>query len=354
MAVMKWHSELDVFRKIKPCIVLEGNILDRFHYESDPAQRMRDLSEYVMRLLRDAGYETIVYYDEAHGFYGEDYSEDVEQFGKLCGQSVSDGRIECPFTSRNGNRSIGSVLLSGLGQCDKSTAIIMDMASRYIVSPDDIQIGEVRAFADIMRALRKAQVVAVRGEFTKNLVVMLVNKLNDLPTWYYLNNPDVKTIHVQTPDNTARMEFISGENLEAFFAPEVWAEDRPKTHEAEESVAKLQKQFVGMTEGFSYSDLVGMRTLCQNEKYRLSQLPHVVEFYRYGVRENKWNQIDRKAIQNLEANLRSRVLGQNQAISKVMATRDLVLLCKKVATDREEFCFSLGQQEQEKQRQQKL
>lgn len=317
MAVMKWHSELDIFRKIKPCIVLEGNILDRFHYSGEPAHRTRDLSEYVLRMFRDAGYETVVFYDETHGFYGEDFSEDIEQLGALTNQKVTNGRIVCPFIAGNAGPSIGSMLSSCLGQCERATAVIMDMASRYIVSPDDIQMGEVRAFKDIMQAVRKAQFVDVRGGYTQNVLVMLVNKINDLPTWFYLNNPDVRPIHVQTPDSDARMEFVSDGNLEAFFAHEVWSADEAEADLPK--LQKLQKQFVGMTEGFTYSDLVGMRTLCRNEKYHLSELPNVVEFYRYGVRENKWNKIGREAIQDLEKNLRSRVLGQEQAIDKVMA-----------------------------------
>ena len=53
MAENKWREELDIFRKIKPCIVLEGNVFDRFHYEKDPAQRMRELSSYILRFLPD-------------------------------------------------------------------------------------------------------------------------------------------------------------------------------------------------------------------------------------------------------------------------------------------------------------
>ena len=63
------------------------------------------------------------------------------------------------------------------------------------------------------------------------------------------------------------------------------------------------------------------------EKYRIAQLPSVAEFYRYGVRENKWAKISGKTIRSLEDSLHSRVLGQDHAISKVMRTvkRSVVL-----------------------------
>lgn len=322
MAEMKWHGELDIFRKIKPCIVLEGNIFDRFHYDCEPANKMRELPSYVMRLLADAGYETIVFYDEANGFYGDGYGDDLERLGEFCkdvpGIKVADGRIPCSFTNGGKGPAMGDILNTVLNQCEHATAVIMDMASRYIVSPDNMEMCEVSAYTNVLRAIRKAQSVQVNEEYTKNIVILLVNKVNDLPTWFYLHNPDVKTIHIPTPDNHARMEFVSGDNLEAFFAADVWAQDRPATVEDQARLIKLQKRFVGMTDGFTYTDLVGMRTLCRNEKYRLSQLPSVVEFYRYGVRENKWSQVSKNTVQDLENALHSRVLGQDRAIDKVM------------------------------------
>lgn len=322
MAEMKWHSEFDIFRKIKPCIVLEGNIFDRFHYDGEPAQRMRDLPSYILRILADAGYETITFYDEANGFYGDGFGDDIDRLGDFCkdvpGMKVKDGRIACSFTNDGKGPAIGDMLNTMLDQSQSATAVIMDMASRYIVSPDNMEMCEVSAYTSVLRAIRKARVVQVRGEYTKNIIILLVNKVNDLPAWFYLNNPDVKTIHIPTPDNHARMEFVSGENLEAFFARDVWEQDRPITNEDQARLIKLQKRFVGMTDGFTYTDLVGMRTLCKNEHYRLSQLPNVVEFYRYGVRENKWTQVGRSTVEALNKDLNSSILGQDLALAKVM------------------------------------
>lgn len=330
MAENKWREELDIFRKIKPCIVLEGNVFDRFHYEKDPAQRMRELSSYILRFLSDAGYDIISYYDDASGFYGDGYGDDIAKFEALChnvpGVRTQNDRIPCAFS--DDNSSIGEILSSVLGQTRQAVAVIMDMASRYIVSPDNMSKCEVNAYANMMRALRQAQDVQVNGDYTKNIVILLVNKVNDLPVWFYLDNPDVKTIHVSTPDSSERMEFISGDNLRSFFDSSVWNEDISAFEgDGQAQLIKLQKRFVGLTEGFTYSDLVGMRKLCINEKYRIAQLPSVAEFYRYGVRENKWAKISGKTIRSLEDSLHSRVLGQDHAISKVMRTvkRSVVL-----------------------------
>lgn len=66
---------------------------------------------------------------------------------------------------------------------------------------------------------------------------------------------------------------------------------------------KLQKKFVGLTEGFSYTDLIGMRTLCYREHYRIAHLASVVDLYRYGIKENKWATVDRNTIDRLQEDM---------------------------------------------------
>ena len=68
MRAAKWHNEIEIFRQIKPCIILEGNILDQFQYPSEPF-RNRHLPEYLYKLLKDLGYNVVVIYDESKGFY---------------------------------------------------------------------------------------------------------------------------------------------------------------------------------------------------------------------------------------------------------------------------------------------
>lgn len=316
--MMKWHSELDIFRKLKSCIILEGNIYDQFHFSKDPSNVKDDLPSYLLKYLSDVGYEVISFFDERRGFYCDEDRDDISKLGDICRHlqnlKIEDDTIPCCFT----NQMLGKILESVFNQAMTPTAVIMDMASRYIVSPDSMGIQEVNAFSGILRAIRQSQLVQINNECTKNILIMLVNKTNDLPAWFYLNNPDVKTIQVTYPDSQARMEFISGENLEAFFAPAIWQEDAPKAAEDFEQLRKLQKRFVGLTEGFSYSDLIGMRILCQNEGYHLSQLPKVVEFYRYGVIENKWAKVDKETVQGLENELKTKILGQEMATKKVM------------------------------------
>lgn len=350
MRAAKWHNEIEIFRQIKPCIILEGNILDQFQYPSEPF-RNRHLPEYLYKLLKDLGYNVVVIYDESKGFYAVSGGQkDLVAFADLLqevpGLRITNDMIRCPFSAqgscytpsnpesadsaRNKNdgqlldsvcpaaATIGEVVTNALRQSDVSVAIIMDMASRYIVSPDQMDLLDVRVYTELQRALRCAEEADTNGSLSKNLLIFLTNKVNDLPTWFYLNNPDVKAISITTPDAQARLEFVSGNQLPQFFQRDIYAEDMRFYTENPSQLGKLQKKFVGLTEGFSYSDLIGMRTLCYREHYRMSHLANVVDLYRYGIKENKWATVDRNTIDQLQKDMYANILGQNSALAKVM------------------------------------
>lgn len=350
MRAAKWHNEIEIFRQIKPCIILEGNILDQFQYPSEPF-RNRHLPEYLYKLLKDLGYNVVVIYDESKGFYAVSGGQkDLVAFADLLqevpGLRITNDMIRCPFSAqgscytpsnpesadsaRNKNdgqlldsvcpaaATIGEVVTNALRQSDVSVAIIMDMASRYIVSPDQMDLLDVRVYTELQRALRCAEEADTNGSLSKNLLISLTNKVNDLPTWFYLNNPDVKAISITTPDAQARLEFVSGNQLPQFFQRDIYAEDMRFYTENPSQLDKLQKKFVGLTEGFSYSDLIGMRTLCYREHYRMSHLANVVDLYRYGIKENKWATVDRNTIDQLQKDMYANILGQNSALAKVM------------------------------------
>lgn len=329
---MKWHDELDIFRKIKPCIILEGNVLDRFHYPDDPQERMRDLCDYLYRFLSKRGYKAIASYDPTQGFYSDYSPYGIDQIAQFCSgiknANITGKTIKCDFVggsllaSDEALPSIGEMMAAILEQPSTTpkvpSAVVLDMASRLIVSPNGIKENQVRAFASIQRAIRKSKNVLANQEYTKNLLILIVNKVNDLPAWFYLDNPDVKTIKITPPDSAARRDFISGDSLEVFFHPDVWERDCLLVEQQPERVKKLINQFVGITEGFTYSDLIGMRVLCQNEQYGLMELPKVVDLYRYGIRENKWNSIDADTVASLESDLTNKLIGQDLARKKVL------------------------------------
>ena len=61
--ISKWHKELEIFSKIKPLLILEGDVLDSYQYPqegSTPKGSILRLSEYLHFFFKDSGSFTIV------------------------------------------------------------------------------------------------------------------------------------------------------------------------------------------------------------------------------------------------------------------------------------------------------
>ena len=69
--ISKWHRELELFSGIKPLLILEGNILDRYRYPVAGSLKQDEivpLSRYLYTYFRDEGYDQIVFYSNLIGF----------------------------------------------------------------------------------------------------------------------------------------------------------------------------------------------------------------------------------------------------------------------------------------------
>lgn len=346
--ITKWHKELDIFHKIKPIIILEGNILDQFQYPSDGS--ISDLDGYLVSYFMEHGYQNIISYDGIHGFYSQLGTQVLENFRKVsdCRASVKNEHIMVPFAAENGETA-PVVIEAALSQTEQLTVVIMNLASRYVTSPDNLSQAEVNSFTTLMQAANHAQDCVVPSgdsttdaeceiEYAKNILVMLVDKINDLPTWFCLNNPNVKILHLTTPGKEERAAFVKGDAFSSFFKSEIFEreikayevseEERAALGEEEaakvaekrsQELEKIQDKFVGMTEGFTFLELNDLRTLCQNEGISIGKMYEVVDLYRYGIRENPWTRDDlQDSLRDAGNSFYARVKGQEHAITKTM------------------------------------
>lgn len=206
--ISKWHKELGIFSKIKPLIILEGNILDSYQYPTEgstPKGSILRLPEYLHYYFKDMGYDNIVFYDSLRGFYNNCEKGYIESFGKLADVSVSQGYIRSEFKGGGRDTSASCIVRKTLSQSKQSTVIVMDFASRYITSPDNMQQNEVDSFTVLLQASLDAKDVKNGdGRVLKNLLILITNKLNDIPAWFYLQNPNVKTITLSSPSKEER------------------------------------------------------------------------------------------------------------------------------------------------------
>lgn len=320
--ISRWHKELGIFARIKPLIILEGNILDAYQYPkegSTPKGSILRLPEYLHFYFKDMGYGNIIFYDSLRGFYNTCEEGCLESFAGLVGASASQGCVRADFRGGSRNDGAANIVRRALSQNEEATVVIMDCASRYIISPDNMDQSEVDSFTVLLQASLDARDVRTDEKgILKNLLILVVNKSNDIPVWFYLQNPNVKILTLLAPSKEEREGLVKSPNFPSFFAGEVYREDSPYYEAHPDELEKIQDKFVALTEGFRFIEINGLRRLCKNEKIRMRDLCDVVDLYKYGIRENPWKKLDMGQIKNAKADFEKRVKGQDYAITRTL------------------------------------
>ena len=314
--IPKWHRELEIFSRIKPLIILEGNVYDsyRMPIECDMAKgSILRLTDYLHYYYKNAGYENIIFYDSMQGFHNTCESGYTERFSELVGEN----NLNAPFRN-NGNNCAAALIRTAVSQSKQATVVIMDFASRYIVSPDNLNQSEVESFTLLLKAAMESHDVKTADGMRKNLIVMITNKVNDIPAWFYLNNPNEKTISLQTPSKEERELMIKGDMFASFFDRAIYNTETEYFSEHLDELEKIQDRFVALTDGFSFTELNGLRRLCKNERFTIRNMCDVIDLYKYGIKENPWKNLNISELKNAEADFRKRVKGQDFAISKTL------------------------------------
>lgn len=326
----KWHKDLEIFSKINSIIVIEGNVFDKF---LDKSRGPISLADYLYYFFNSLGYESVVFYDLVmKGFYCKKENNPISlaNFAEASGmrQINQGGQIGIKDTNNNfcipclfkGPHAQAPVYtLNAMRQNNISTVVVYDLASHLVNSSGNLTQDENESFTTLLKAGLDSQNAASTDKSTnlKNITVLLVNKINDLPAWFYVNNPVAKVVHVDTPSAAERKLLLDDNNLRAFFDSEIYKADIQKYNDNPVDLEKIKDKFVGLSEGFSLIELNGLRNLCRLNKFRISELPSVVDFYRFGIKNNPWESPD--LIDRVKHyKITDRVKGQDSAMNKTM------------------------------------
>lgn len=316
----KWHRELEIFSKIKPIIILEGNVLDSYQYPvngSIPKGSVLRIEEYLHYYFKDLGYQSIVFYDSLRGFYNNYENGYIESFAELVGTEVKEKHIYADFKGRN--NTAPNIIRNVVTQSLISSVIIMNFASRYITSPDNMEQSEIDSFTMLIQASMEAKdVVNTKVGTLKNLIILIANKVNDMPAWFYLDNPNIKNILLTTPSKEEREQLVKSELFSSFFSKNIYDEEITYYEKYPEKLNKIQDKFIGITEGFSFTELNGLRKLSKRQKIHIHNFCDVVDLYKFGIKENPWNNIKHSEIKNAYNDFNRRVKGQEIAITKTL------------------------------------
>ncbi|MBR3764375.1 MAG: ATP-dependent Clp protease ATP-binding subunit [Clostridia bacterium] len=318
--IPKWHRELELFSAVKPLIVLEGNVLDQYRYPvpgSIAEDSLVALPEYLQGFLNDCGYEQVVFYSNLVGFMNPYQPQQLNAFAQHNGCRTASGAIPAEFKG-NSQDTAPNVIRRALAQNTRATAVIMELASHYIITPDRMDQHDVNSFNLLMQSAMTAATVRTPLGKRQNLLILMVSKLNDLPAWFYLNNPLCKTILLEAPDREERKRLISGSAWPTFFDSTVYRTDMPFYEQHPDELRQLREKFVGLTEGLTFTELDAMRRLSKQECTPIRELCTVVDLYKYGIRENPWATLSMESLHTAKADFQKRIKGQDAALERTL------------------------------------
>ena len=316
--IPRWYRELELFRGVKPLLVLEGCVMDQVRVPvtgSVAEDTLLPLSAFLNAYLSDAGYEQVVFYSNLVGLMNPYAPEMLNNFAKTNQAEVVSGAIPAEFKGNDANTA-PNIIRRAMMQGKHATAVVMEMASRYIVTPDRLDQMEVNSFNLLLQASLSAATVRTAQGKLPNLLILLVNKLNDLPAWFYLDNPVCKTITLEAPDRDERMRFLSGSAWPSFFDAAVYRTDMPYYQQHPDDLRKLREKFVGLTEGMSFTELDALRRMSRSQCAPIRDLCSIVDLYKYGIHENPWAKLSMESLKTAKADFQKRIKGQDTALER--------------------------------------
>ena len=300
--IAQWKEELNTYRSIQKLFILEGNVADRqLITEGIESGELVDLNEYLHIFLVSQGYHTIVFYNRIDGFYN--YYDDSEQmvinFRQQAGLTDSSRKLDIQ-TAMTGIRE-------ALRGREHSTAVIIEMSGQLIGSAEHLDESEIEYLTILQLAINDARSAKADNPegWANNLVFMITNKVQELPTWFYRYSPFIKVLTIDHPKEKLREQIISSykerfSDWEAFDAKEK---------------EKMIRQMVAQTDGFTCIELDSVLQLCQNDSVKNAQ--EKIRAYRHGRKEDPWLEMDAVKLSGLNGELSKDVIGQPKAVQAV-------------------------------------
>lgn len=318
--VSKWHRELELFCGLKPMLILEGNVLDQYRYPvpgSVGENTLTPLPHYLHGFFRDMGYQQVVFYSNLIGFMNPYEPGMTEQFARTTDSEAQKGTIAAEFKGNQAGTA-PNLIRRAMAQQTSAVAIVLEMTSHYITTPERMDQQDVNSFNLLMQAALSAATVRTPQGKLQNTLVLLVNKLNDLPAWLYLTNPLCKSIHLDAPDREERRRLIGGSAFPTFFDSTVYRTDMPYYTAHPEELQRLQDKFVALTDGMTFTELDALRRLSKREATPIRDLNQIVDLYKYGIRENPWRTLSMDSLRTARQDFEKRIKGQDAALERTM------------------------------------
>jgi len=294
----KFAKEIFRFSATHPQFIVFGNIYDIFPLLLDGKYIPYPLPKYLGEMLTHyAGYELVLEFIPLDGFKLISGKEEI--YKKLTDRSLDDEVIHLMDAFR--------VIDTLANNKEHKCAVILNFASRMQ------EISCNRDYPDFMYKLFRLSLSKnpIGNPSTYNLEIFMVDKDNDIPAWYTLENPRVRIVPIPKPDFEVRRWMAQS------VLPKIKGWNELPNNKKDEII----NTFVDLTSGMYAREMLSIVQLSVREGLGPLEIGESIRRYKVGVPDNPWAKIDKNKLLNAEEYLKRRVIGQERAVK---ATADIL------------------------------
>jgi hypothetical protein len=310
MSVQNSFSKIKREIGIKKCIVIDGNVGDVFLNEK---KKIITLKEYLEQILKELEYSDVYYWDRVDGLNGNTdalkITDDVEVKGEEY-QMDDEPQVEKKKTGLfKDPNDLFPIVFKNLTTPNKKFAFILNWSEYLFTQGGMLPDNERQNITLLGKAIKDKKVEYLNSDVNESTVILIANKLSQFPLSFYQGNPEVSSITLQKPDRLERKNMI--EKIETSFDIKLKAGESILT-------AEKSSEYVDMLDDFTSREIIQLSKLSRKE--RNLTFEKLFYLFKYGEKENPWEKIEYKDLKNIKKKLSERVVGQEEAISKIEKT----------------------------------
>ena len=323
--VARWCRDLERLLPIRSQFVISGNIRDSVLTDCAGAPALVPLLRGAWDLLRKNGYRCLLVYDPADGirvYPNERATRELAE--RLFDLKLASGAQMISL------ETLANIMKNLSTQRAARCALLVDFASRITRQVNGLNENEHRFFvaaeklslsaAPIVPSLADApdetrlapsapQSPPDSGQPAFNPILWLLNRAQDLPSWFTLDSERVANLIVSKPDYETRQ--AAARLLAPLFGGFSEADAAQRT--------KFLQVFTDSTDGMTLTALSDICEIAARQNLSLFDIDDAVRCYKVGALDNPWRKdFLREKIRAAAPFIEDRVKGQHAAVVKTL------------------------------------
>ena len=339
----RWIQEFEKHLYRRQHIILYSNVHDQFLWQGT----YQDMACFLNAYFLNSGFDLIVRYDPVDGltfpqsemrqlFDELVRQRQTEQQQERLGQSTTPvappidpmqppsranpGAVVQRLTSSHLSPEVAfGHLRAAISQAKNSVVAIADLSDMLTADPERY-LADERHLLMLLKKCTLEGAVMREGNLIgyRNTLILLASDLRRVPAWFYTNNPFVALVQVSRPNQEERLQFILRFGQQGFYGGNRINVQRLAPQQPSD-LELAAEEFAALTEGFQTMDLEAIRHTSWRERIPLSPKAvfRLIDFYKFGQRDEPFEQISADKIAHARQELSQSVIGQPRAVEAV-------------------------------------